>query len=684
MIVTKVVLHNWQGYHGTAEFNFDGASGRSSAFIYADNTVGKTAFWEAFQFVLFGTVERRNMTRVYKPIIAENSGDHPLLNTDEYGKVGSSFFVEVFFSHEGSKYRLYRSYKSRFENKPVKRPNDLRQDVILENLNERGDGRHIANEKRWIRENILPERLSKFFLFDGERLEEYEDLMADDDDIDLRADIEDIIRTPILSEGAMAFNKSSSRFRVKQGQADAAIQKNQKKAKEFEKLSKDLKGAENSLKKLKAKKSDFLKQVEEIDQWLRENNNTKEAVIRLDGIKKEIANAEKAEDGFRKDITREMRGAWKIIISPMVKQSEDMLIKEEEAQKKHLMRMGGIEEKIKHLRHEMEGKKCPSCNRAREPPTTDRVKEIKIEISKLETEFEKHQNSSRYPTQEQYTMRKIALNSLGTQESDLKVLFEKETALMAEIKNLITAKKAKKAQEEELTEEKNQQVKSKLSEKSKIQGKIDQNSLDEGAMIVTIDGFQNEMKEFTDARGKDVSEPGKLKKLRKSAEIADALKVVFNTSLEEYREIMRDKVEKRASETFLQISNNRKHYDGLRITEKYAVSIINKKGKRDAGSQAQSLVMAYSIIEALSSCSGFEFPLIIDTPGRGLAKSNVSSVYDFFIDSERQVIFLPNDLELDPDEGDRKYGNKVAATYELVKIDDDRTKVVKREVANLR
>ena len=94
--------------------------------------------------------------------------------------------------------------------------------------------------------------------------------------------------------------------------------------------------------------------------------------------------------------------------------------------------------------------------------------------------------------------------------------------------------------------------------------------------------------------------------------------------------------------------------------------------------------MAYSIIEALSSCSGFEFPLVIDTPGRGLAKSNVSSVYDFFIDSERQVIFLPNDLELDPDEGDKKYGKKVAATYQLVKIDDDRTEVVERQVENLR
>ena len=301
LIVTKVVLHNWQGYHGTAKFNFEGASGRSSAFIYADNTVGKTAFWEAFQFVLFGRVERRNMTRQYKPIIAEDSGDHPLLNTDEFGKVGSHFFVEVFFSHDGSDYRLYRGFKPRFENRPIERANDLIPDVALENLSERGTNRHIANEDRWIKENILLDRLSKFFLFDGERLEEYEDLMTNDDDIDLRSDIEDIIRTPILSEGAAAFNKSESRFRVAQGKATAVIDKNKKRAKEFEKLSKNLKQSQESLKKLQEEMEGYQKKVEEIDQWLREHNNTKEAVIRLDGIKKEIATAEKAEKRFRKE-----------------------------------------------------------------------------------------------------------------------------------------------------------------------------------------------------------------------------------------------------------------------------------------------------------------------------------------------------------------------------------------------
>jgi DNA sulfur modification protein DndD len=684
LIVTKVKLHNWQGYHGTSEFNFHGTTDKTSAFIYADNTVGKTAFWEAFQFALYGVVERRGMPNTFRPMIKEDSGDHPLLNTDEFGKVGAKFFVEVHFSHDGSNYRLYRGMKPRFENTPVKLPNHLLPDVNLENRSEMGANRHISNEDRWIKENILPNRLSKFFLFDGERLEEYEDLMTKDEDIDLRNDIDNIIRTPILSEGVSTFKKSESRFRVKQGKAQAAIEQNKKRVKEFEKLSKHLKEAEASLKKLRAEKKDLQKKVDEIEQWLRDNDKTKEAAIRLDGIKSQIENAKKAEKGFRADIIREMKGAWKIIISPMVNQSKQMLSKEEKAQKKHIMQMARIEENIKHLGHEMEGEPCTSCKRPRKSPTSERKKEIETEMSKLHSDFDKHKENSRYPTHEQFHMRNMALNSLNSNESELTVLFEKETALMDEKKKLKKAEKDKERQLEHISEEKNQLVRAKLTEQKSIKVKLEQHSIDEGAVLMSIDGYREELKEFTDSSKKDSKESAKIKKLRKSTEISEALKQVFDSSLKEFREKMREKVEKRATNTFLRISNNRDNYKGLKITDKYAVSIINKKGKRDAGSQAQSLVMAYSIIEALSSCSGFEFPMVIDTPGRGLAKSNVSSVYDFFIDSDRQVIFLPNDLELDPEEGDRRYGKKVAATYELVKIDDDRTEVVPREVGNLR
>ena len=111
----------------------------------------------------------------------------------------------------------------------------------------------------------------------------------------------------------------------------------------------------------------------------------------------------------------------------------------------------------------------------------------------------------------------------------------------------------------------------------------------------------------------------------------------------------------------------------MKISKNYTVSISNKKNLLDAGSQAQSLVMAYSIIDALSSCSGFEFPMIIDTQGRGLARKNMDAVFNYFSKSKKQIIFLPNDLELDPEVAVQKYKGSVASIYQLEKIENDRT-----------
>ena len=152
--------------------------------------------------------------------------------------------------------------------------------------------------------------------------------------------------------------------------------------------------------------------------------------------------------------------------------------------------------------------------------------------------------------------------------------------------------------------------------------------------------------------------------------LCKSLNNLFSETLDNYRENMRRGVEEKASEIFLSISNNSENYTGLSIAKDFSVSIQNKKEKSDAGSGAQSLVMAYSVIDALSNCSGIEFPMIIDTPGRGLGIENLDNVYLHFLSSDQQVIFLPNDRELHPDVGDEKYGNMLGYTYKLERLKD--------------
>tara|TARA_Y100000589_G_scaffold329084_2_gene374749 strand:+ start:52 stop:2097 length:2046 start_codon:yes stop_codon:yes gene_type:complete len=673
MIIQNVTLFNWQGYLGKHDFNFRGTGGRNSSFIYADNTVGKSAFWEAIRFALYGRVERRRIGTA-KPFVAQHSGDYPLMNTTLFGKKGAKFYVELIFSHENNRYRLYRGYKPKFDNKPVKLSSDLKIDLLLENLDDQGNDRFEKDPNRWIEQHILPARLVKFFMFDGERLEEYEDLMRKDEDIDLRDDIESIIRSPILREGHTALKKAYSHFGMLAGKEKTMANKNEEHRRLWAKRDKELKQIEKSLEDISTEIKGYKKSIAEIDEWLQVNEASKDTALVIKTTQENIGQLEKSIDGFRADISHEMQGVWKVLISEQISQSLKKIKDEKKAQDSHLKKMGALEEEIKKIREALDGSICSACDRPRDPLNEKQKEEKKLEITSLEAKYSEHESKSKFPTTEEHYLRLSALEKMKTDQKDLSRLFEKEKLLLDNLANLKRAERDNKTAREAISEERNEEVREQLSQKEILESKMIEARVDEKRFLQDRDDLVESMKELEIGDDSD-NQSLKLRRLSKSVEITNALSDIFNSALTEFRENVRQNVEQRASETFLKISNNRENYQGLEITEDYTVSIIDLDGLRNAGSQAQSLVMAYSIIDALSACSGFEFPMIVDTPARSLASKNAGAVYDYFMKSDRQVIFLPTDTELNPDTGDDKFGKSVAATYELSKIKDDASTV---------
>jgi hypothetical protein len=123
----------------------------------------------------------------------------------------------------------------------------------------------------------------------------------------------------------------------------------------------------------------------------------------------------------------------------------------------------------------------------------------------------------------------------------------------------------------------------------------------------------------------------------------------------------------------------------LRISESFQLSIIDKKNKPNAGSPGQWGLIAYSILDALTTCSGIEFPLVIDTPGRSIDDDHLRKTLAYLLESDKQVFVFPEGSELLPDDGDKLFGHRCAATFQLAQNKDDAsiTDIVKR-VDNLR
>jgi DNA sulfur modification protein DndD len=163
-------------------------------------------------------------------------------------------------------------------------------------------------------------------------------------------------------------------------------------------------------------------------------------------------------------------------------------------------------------------------------------------------------------------------------------------------------------------------------------------------------------------------------KCEKKIEVLSNLIEVWEAVTTHHRETMRDRVEKNASDLFMSLTNKKQTYRGLKIHTNFQVEILHKKKSRgaEAGSGGQSALMAYSILDALTKSSGIEFPMVVDTPARSIDKNNLSRLFDYLLlESKKQVIILPESKELEPEEGDEKYGGRCVTTYEIELIGKD-------------
>jgi len=347
MIIEKISLRNWQGYYGSKhEFLF--GSEKPSSIVYGKNTFGKTAFWEAIEFALYGRVRKRKQPNKFKPFMSNQSSDKPLLNTDAYNEGNSDFAVEIFFSHEEGHYRLLRRYHPKFTNKKAEKLSDLILQLELENLQDDTGDRFEKNPNRWINENILPERLSKFFLFDAERLEEYEELMDSDRvDVRLKEDIENIIRSPILKNGAHVFKNLANRYYRDYDSEYAQNLKNQKERKRHQELTEEIESLKKARTELERQLKSWKDKINSKQNWLEENDKSKEASLQIKHIKAELTSNEGNISSCRDDLKSIMTNAWRVILQDQVNSANQKLEKEILLQEKMTKRIGVIEEEIR-------------------------------------------------------------------------------------------------------------------------------------------------------------------------------------------------------------------------------------------------------------------------------------------------------------------------------------------------
>jgi len=156
------------------------------------------------------------------------------------------------------------------------------------------------------------------------------------------------------------------------------------------------------------------------------------------------------------------------------------------------------------------------------------------------------------------------------------------------------------------------------------------------------------------------------KKLRKVLAFCDkslyALKKIKNEIMEDVRK----EIEEKTKSQFLDLIWKKETYKDVRIDEKYHISVLDQYGMEGIGtlSAGERQALALSFIAALNSVSGFNVPIIIDTPlgrmSKEPKKNIASNLSNYF--KGKQLTLLVTEEEYTPEVRD-KLSKRVGKEY---------------------
>ena len=209
----------------------------------------------------------------------------------------------------------------------------------------------------------MPEQVSRFFLFDGELLQEYEDLLSEESSIGIKIKdaIERILGVPVLTNGLADITTAEKEFsarlsKVAQKYNDTQLLGNLlgDKQSELKKHEEELETLKTTLKELNVEKANLEEEMKQTD---KARDLLKEKRIHEDikSRKKEALSSKKAE------IKMLTKNAWQGMLNNRIKLALEKLEEEitvyEEKKTKHAV----SEQIIDQIHKACEQGECPIC-----------------------------------------------------------------------------------------------------------------------------------------------------------------------------------------------------------------------------------------------------------------------------------------------------------------------------------
>ena len=643
----RLQIENFGPYRGLQEFAFPDGDG--VVVVYGENRRGKTSFLNAIRFALFGQV----VTRGSRPLPY-----HKVLNSEarEHGDV--RFRVSLDFSFEGASYALTRSCEIRSGITDASSSDDFKSTIYLQR-----DGQALGKaETDTELGRIMPAQIARFFLFDGELLSEYEELLRDQGESEvgprIAAAIEQILGLPVLQHARGDLEVLTEEAEQEESRAAQRDKQTASIGAVLENLSAQIQKQRSEHARLMQQLADATSIKADLEESLGKSTALGGLVTERDRIEREITELEGESADKRLKLQVAMQTAWRGPLARRLEPLRATLETRRDALQARITHHVGVAQRTKELLAGVESGQCPVCEHTVDPNEMARLaREAKASLS---GDIGADQRELVRLQQYMDTVTRLAATNDTVRVTDLfgdveasKIKMHTRRARLKEVSEEIAD------YDEVEFKVQRKQFEHTLGEIQILQRGIDA----EAQEILTTDGRLKEARRRLDK----VSGTG-LAAERRKRELFAGLADLFREGVALYRNRLRERVERDATALFLDLTSEPDDA-GLRINEQYGLTIVHKDGSdivvRSSGAEQ---IVALSLMGALQKNAPLRGPIIADSLLMRVDDTHRENLVRALPKMAGQVAILVFRAELRPEAAHALLDGDLLAEYQIRRI----------------
>jgi DNA sulfur modification protein DndD len=658
MKLIKLTATNFMPYKGVMSLSFPTNSDQNVMLVFGNNMRGKTSLLNALRWAFYGKALGRHSREL--PL-------QDLINKEATLEGDWSMETCITFEDDGHNYEYRRrAIKHALVSKPT-RPEDfeisrglLRDGIAI-------NGYQIDAEIS----RFAPEQTSRFFLFDGELLQEYESLLIDGSEQGrkIKDSIEQALGVPTLIKGredAQTLLKSAQKQQTRDLEKISGMERHVDRQKalqsESEAIERDIEDQEGQLKTTRAEKAeldDFIEATEQIHSAKEKLTANQEGLSSNSQMQKEL---EIQRLGL-------IRDAWKDLIRPQIALKQVHLTEENNQLAETMIRKANIGGQIAQIKRSLENAICHACGQSLHQSQRELAG---AELGRLEAEYIG------------ITVDENARNRISAEIRDLdRLLKPGPTAEIKFCDKELSRLKVEQTKLDNEIERLHDQIKGQdtieIARKRafrdgliKIEGGTEQSIRTSRAKLE-----KNKKELQMLAKAYEGMPTARASKSTQVVKIAGELEKIYGRSIDRLRDDLKTRVEKFASDAFKALSTQSK-YTGLKINNNYGLAILDEHGHevtiRSAGAEQ---IVALSLIDGLARAGRSAGPVVMDTPFGRLDPGHRANILKYLPTTTNQLILFVHEGEVNRVTELAQISSRVDSIYEIKEVNTRHSKIEK-------